>query len=133
MNELKERIKMISEELFEGNATKFGKSVGSSDTSISNYINGTSFPGFQFLYNVCSQLNISPNWLILGLGEKDLTININNHGNGNTVGIQKVGDNNSSVSQVIHSNELLHTENEALKREIILLREMLELYKKSEK
>ncbi|ANF51719.1 hypothetical protein A0O34_14930 [Chryseobacterium glaciei] len=130
MSELKDRIKILSEELFEGNLTKFGKSIETSDTSISNYINGSSFPGFQFIFKLCTKLNIDPNWLILGLGERYLSETINNvNGNDNNVGYQKIGNNNSNITQVMHSNDILHNENDALKRENELLREMLEILK----
>ena len=133
MSDIKERIKLLLEELFDNNASEFGRNVEFSDTAIKNYIKGQSNPGFEFIYGLCSKLGINPTWLILGIGERDLPKNISVNGNGNSVGVLKIGNNNSNITQIMHSNDMLANENEALKREIALLKEMVELYKNQSK
>lgn len=132
-NELKNRIADVLNEIliekFKKNKSKLSEALQSNSTSINNYLKSTTFPQADFIYNLCTELGVNPTWLILGIGDKYLSDKINTvNGNGNTVGY--IGNNNSNITQVMHSNDILHSENEALKREVTLLREMVELYKK---
>lgn len=133
INDLKIRLSEVLTELLN---TKFksklqlARALDSNATSITQYIEGKrTYPQADFIFNLCTKIGISPTWLILGVGEKYLSEKINTvNGNGNTVGY--IGNNNSNITQVMHSNDILVQENESLKREITLLREMVDMLKK---
>jgi phage repressor protein C with HTH and peptisase S24 domain len=46
----------------------FAEKVNTSESTLRNYENGTSYPGSDFLGGICNKLRISPDWLLLGTG-----------------------------------------------------------------
>ena len=53
-----------------GNKSEFCRRIGKENTAVKDIIGGkNSLPGFELLYSVLSSdLGISPNWLMLGIG-----------------------------------------------------------------
>lgn len=53
-----------------GNKSEFCRRIGKGDSAVKDIIGGkNSLPGFELLYSVLSSdLGISPNWLMLGIG-----------------------------------------------------------------
>lgn len=67
--EISERISLIIKEK-NLSIRAFSKSISFADTTIGNIISGKSEPGYKVLYAICKQYDdISPAWLILGIGE----------------------------------------------------------------
>jgi len=132
-NELKFRLSKVLKESLVSNyksKSKLAIALDSNATSISQYMDDLkTFPQADFIYNLCRVLSINPTWLIFGIGEKELKDESEILGNESKNVSQKIGNNNSNIIQIMHSNDILHSENESLKRENTLLREMVELYK----
>lgn len=62
------RIKELVDHFFDGNVSKFGKSIGFSEANIRNYINGTQ-PKVEFLSIIIDKFEINADWLLSGKGE----------------------------------------------------------------
>lgn len=129
-NDIKERIAEVLLELslkFKSRG-KLAEELDSNSTSIKQYMETkNTYPQVDFIYRLCVKANINPNWLILGQGAKMLNEK-------EQYSFQNaVGGNNSKITQIMHSNNILTHDNEALKRENDLLREMLDLYRNASK
>ena len=73
MNELTDistRIRELVDHFAEGKNTKFAELVGTSEANIRNYTDNGKLPKYDFIYKVCSKLEISYEWFILGIGSK---------------------------------------------------------------
>lgn len=134
MNHIKSRIKAILDTKFNGNHSEMARQLNVSHTTILNYVENNRLPKYEFIFNVCVTLGISPNWLILGLGERSLdSSKLKNNNNYFNLG---TGEN---ATQIIHNNddskysqmiiESLKEKVESLNRENQLLREMNYLLK----
>lgn len=126
MNEIKFRLEEILNDLFDGNKSEMARAIEASQPSIKKWIEGISFPGYEALYNLCTEVNINPMWLILGIGNRQM-IDKENNSNNNVA--YQIGSKNSTITQIMHSNDILEHENKALKREITLLQEIVEMYR----
>lgn len=62
------RISELVNHFANGINTKFAELVGTSEANIRNYRNGK-MPKYDFIYNVCSVLEINYEWLITGKGQ----------------------------------------------------------------
>ena len=71
MMTINERFETIIQILCNGNKRAFAKTVGISPTVVENIV-GTrkGKPSYDVLVKVCSNANISAEWLLLGLGDK---------------------------------------------------------------
>ena len=71
MMTINERFEIIIQILCNGNKRAFAKAVGISPTVVENIV-GTrkGKPSYDVLVKVCSNANISAEWLLLGLGDK---------------------------------------------------------------
>lgn len=76
METINDRLSQIVNNMFDGNAANFGKAIGSSKGTVSNYVRSKenpgkslSKPGYQFLEDVVNSLGIDANWLMTGKGE----------------------------------------------------------------
>ena len=67
---INERLSLIINELYKGNKRSFSKQIGVSPTVIENVM-GTrqGKPSFDVLEKICSNANISPEWLLTGNGD----------------------------------------------------------------
>lgn len=67
---INERFEIIIQVLFRGNKRAFAKAVGISPTVVENVVGSRKGkPSFDVLEKVCSNANISSEWLLLGKGE----------------------------------------------------------------
>ncbi len=71
MMTINERFELMIQILCNGNKRAFAKAVGISPTVVENIV-GTrkGKPSYDVLVKVCSNANISAEWLLLGLGDK---------------------------------------------------------------
>ncbi len=71
MMTINERFEIIIQILCNGNKRAFAKAVGISPTVVENIV-GTrkGKPSYDVLVKVCSNANISAEWLLLGIGDK---------------------------------------------------------------
>lgn len=132
MNHVKSRIKTILDTKFNGNQSEMARWLNVSHTTIINYIESDRLPKYDFIFKVCVTLDISPNWLILGIGEQSLdSSKLNNNyfnlgtGKNATQIIHNNDDNKYSMMEI----EVLKEKVEFLNRENQLLREMNSLLK----
>ena len=126
MRDLKFRISELLKDKFNGNKSEMARVINSSQPSITKWIEGISFPEYKAIYNLCVESKINPIWLILGVGKRELDTENSSGG----ISAYQIGSSNSNITQISHSNHILANENEALKTENLLLREMIEVYKK---
>lgn len=70
-NNIKKRIQDAVDALCNGNKSEFCRRIGRSVESIKDIVGGKqSLPGYGLIYDIlASDLGISANWLILGVGE----------------------------------------------------------------
>lgn len=68
---INERIKFIAENVFDGNKSKMGDSIGLDYQNINNWISKKSKPKFEAFINlyISIQDKINPLWYLLGIGE----------------------------------------------------------------
>lgn len=88
------RIKNLVDYFADGVNTRFAELIGTSEANIRNYRNGK-MPKFDFIYNICTKLEINYEWFIAGKGEM-LKHNIagrDNVGTGNEI----AGDNTGVI------------------------------------
>ena len=52
------------------NKSEMSKKLKTNPTSLNSYLAGATFPQTDSLYYICSELKISPNWIIFGDGEE---------------------------------------------------------------
>jgi len=48
------------------NKTELSEKLNTTITSLTKYLNGTTFPQSDWLYYLCKELKIAPNWIIFG-------------------------------------------------------------------
>lgn len=134
MNRIKLRLRKILDIEFKGNHSEMARTLNVSHTSINNYIEHNRPPNYKFIMNMIDILGVSPNWLLLGIGDIYLKKTDDKSNNYYNLGI---GKNNH---QIIYNNEYYHNaqqldflleKNSSLERENQLLREMNELLKQS--
>ncbi|MCB6089167.1 hypothetical protein [Flavobacterium psychrophilum] len=70
MNEINERIDKIALKYFEGNNSKFAKSIGTNEANIRNYRTKV-IPKADFLIMLHNKLEISFDWVLLGIGDEN--------------------------------------------------------------
>jgi hypothetical protein len=68
---INERIKFIAENVFDGNKSKMGDSIGLDYQNINNWISKKSKPKFEAFINlyIAIQDKINPLWYLLGIGD----------------------------------------------------------------
>lgn len=133
MNHIKNRLKIILDTRFNGNQSEMARELNYSQPTIRNYIEADRLPKYDFIFKLCVTLGISPNWLILGIGNSSLSENqiknaYVNFGNGDNT-TQVI--NNNSEYQHIHQIEMLNEKVESLKKENELLREINSILKQA--
>lgn len=76
MGSINDRLSQIVNNMFADNAANFGKAIGASKGTVSNYVRSKenqgktlSKPGFDFLQKVVNSLDIDANWLLTGKGQ----------------------------------------------------------------
>ena len=76
MDTINDRLSQIVNNMFDGNAANFGKAIGVSKGTVSNYVSSKenpgkslSKPGYDFLEKVVNSLKVDANWLLTGRGE----------------------------------------------------------------
>lgn len=62
------RITELVEHFADGVNTRFAEMIGTSEANIRNYRSGKMTPKYDFIFNICSKLEINYEWLILGRG-----------------------------------------------------------------
>lgn len=72
MNDIKSRLKYILHSHYDGNSSEMARSLKVTHTTINNYIEKGRILRTDFVQAICSDIGISPNWLILGIGEQYL-------------------------------------------------------------
>lgn len=72
MNDIKSRLKYILHSHYDGNSSEMARSLNVTHTTINNYIEKGRILRTDFVQAICSDIGISPNWLILGVGEQYL-------------------------------------------------------------
>ncbi|MDR2205798.1 MAG: helix-turn-helix transcriptional regulator [Flavobacteriaceae bacterium] len=128
-NEIRLRIKELREYLGL-TQTQFSEKIGGQQPNLSHMEKAGKKISIDIIYEIISKFNISPNWLVLGIGDMILSEDDNSI---NVGGCQKVGNNSPNATQIMHSNNILLNENESLKRENELLREMVDMLKSGNK
>ncbi|MDL2313370.1 helix-turn-helix domain-containing protein [Desulfovibrio sp. OttesenSCG-928-C14] len=75
MSTIGDRIKIARGSM---NQADFGKIAGISQRTVGHYEKNERTPDAEFLAKICSGLNISPEWLLLGVGPKAKTADVGN-------------------------------------------------------
>lgn len=137
MNTFKSRLRFILDTMFHGNYSEMGRELNVTHTSIKNYIDDDKnrLPKYDFIFRICTKLDINPNWLILGIGEISLnksnptSTTYFNLGTGENA--TQIINNNDDSKYIMLQMENLKEKNNALMRENELLREMNNILKNS--
>lgn len=99
--EVSTRIKQIIKEK-NLSIRSFSRSIGFADTTIGNVISGKSDPGYKLLNAICSvYADISPEWLVAGIGDMYRHNNPQNTPGGGTVPIEVYMEAQKQVTELI--------------------------------
>ncbi len=99
--EISTRIKQIIKEK-NLSIRSFSRSIGFADTTIGNVISGKSDPGYKLLNAICSvYADISPEWLVAGIGNMYRQNDPQNAPGGGTVPIEVYLESQKQVTELI--------------------------------